>query len=411
MRFLIYGLNFSPELTGVGKYTGELAEALVAKGHDVHVVTAPPYYPDWEIHDGFSNWWYSFEASDGMTVRRCPIWVPRKPGGIRRLLHLLTFAMSSLPAVLAAARLKPDLVLTVEPTLFVAPGALFAAKLSGASSWLHVQDLELDAAFELGLLGSSVVRRGAERMERSLLRRFSCVSTISRAMSSRLHNKCNIGRPIVQFPNWVDTDAIFPASSPNILRNEIGIDESRVVALYSGNMGNKQGLDILAECARLLADESGIHFIFCGTGSGKAELLRDCRGLNNVSFMDLQPVDRLNELLNAADIHLLPQRSDAEELVLPSKATGMLASGRPVVATASPDSELGKLIRDCGVVVEPGDAVEFANAVKSLATDLNLRESLGRAARNRAIESFCRRRVIDNFLEHAASLVGARNET
>ena len=52
LKILIYGINFAPELTGVGKYTGEMAAWLAAAGHEVRVITAPPYYPDWNVGDG-----------------------------------------------------------------------------------------------------------------------------------------------------------------------------------------------------------------------------------------------------------------------------------------------------------------------------------------------------------------------
>ena len=61
-------------------------------------------------------------------------------------------------------------------------------------------------------------------------------------------------------------------------------------------------------------------------------------------LLPLQPADRLNELLNLADIHLLPQRADAADLVMPSKLTGMMASGRAVLATASPGTQLATVI-------------------------------------------------------------------
>ena len=405
VRFLIYGLNFSPELTGIGKYSGELAEELVDRGHEVHVVTAPPYYPDWRVHEGYRSWWYSSEESSRLRIRRCPLWVPKKPGGTKRLLHLTSFALSSLPVAIAEVRWKPDLVLSVEPTLLSAPGALLVARLSGAPSWLHVQDLEMDAAFELGLLGSGFLHRSAIAFERSMLKRFSVVSTISQSMAARLADKDAVKGPVIPFSNWVDTSAIYPLEGPSTVRRELDIDDEKIVALYSGNMGNKQGLGILAETARALVSDSNIHFVFCGAGSGKADLMRACADLNNVTFMDLQPVERLNDLLGVADIHLLPQRADAEELVLPSKVSGMLASGRPIVATATPDSELACLIKTCGEVVEPGNTAEFAVALRDLREDPDRRVSLGQAARERAVHHFSKDRIIDDFLEKALKLI------
>ena len=112
MRILIYGINFSPELTGIGKYTGEMAAWLAARGHEVRVVTAPPYYPDWQVWAGFSAWQYQLADETGGRLRvvRCPLWVPARPSGLTRLLHLASFALSSLPVLLWQWRWRPEVV-------------------------------------------------------------------------------------------------------------------------------------------------------------------------------------------------------------------------------------------------------------------------------------------------------------
>lgn len=55
MRILLVGINYAPDLIGVAKYNTELCESLVAEGHEVRVVTAPPYYPAWSIPAGLSG--------------------------------------------------------------------------------------------------------------------------------------------------------------------------------------------------------------------------------------------------------------------------------------------------------------------------------------------------------------------
>lgn len=55
MRILVYGINYSPELTGIGKYTGEMVEWMAGQGHEVRVVTAPPYYPQWQVGEHYSS--------------------------------------------------------------------------------------------------------------------------------------------------------------------------------------------------------------------------------------------------------------------------------------------------------------------------------------------------------------------
>ena len=108
MRVLIYGLNFQPELTGVGKYTSELAAWLAGRGHEVRVICAPPYYPASALHFGYRNRWASEDwRADGcaISIRRCPLWIPTKPRAWRRVLHLASFAASSLPVLFSQEKL------------------------------------------------------------------------------------------------------------------------------------------------------------------------------------------------------------------------------------------------------------------------------------------------------------------
>ena len=431
MKILLYGINFSPELTGIGKYTGEMAAWLAARGHEVRVVTAPPYYPAWKVSEGYSGSSYGREEWQGVQVRRCPLWVPRQPGGTKRMLHLGSFAFSSLPMMLAQVFWRPHVVWVVEPALFCAPTAWAVARLSGAKAWLHVQDFEVDAAFDMGLVRGKLVRRLVTGAERWLMRRFDAVSTISQRMHQRLLAK-GVDAPKAKMAvNWVDM-AQFAQPSPQgvaAYRAALKIPDGAVVALYSGNMGGKQGLEVLAEVARLcLAGEAvlvpnrplaqaghaqaainsiaplaasqatpPVVFVFCGTGAGRADLVARCAGMPNVRFMDLQAAERLPDLLATADIHLLPQRADAADLVMPSKLTGMLASARPVVATAHVGTELATVVQSCGLVVPPENAAALAQAVRTLAIDPALRDRLGAAGYVYAHANLDRESVLHRF--------------
>ena len=291
--------------------------------------------------------------------------------------------MSSLPSLLRAAAGRPDLIVVVEPALFCAPAAWLAARLCGAKAWLHIQDYEVDAAFDLGLLKGAGLRAAVLRAERWLMRRFDRVSTISgRMLDLALYKGVDPDRAVL-LPNWIDVNAITPDPA-NHLRAELGIPEDAIVALYSGNMGGKQGLGTLAQVARLLEQEDRLWFVFCGQGPEKAPLQAQCEGLARVRFLDLQPADRLGALLNTADIHLLPQRAGAADLVMPSKLTGMLASGRPVVCGAARGTELAGVVARCGLVTPPEDAPAMAEAVRKLASNGQIRETLGVAARRYA---------------------------
>ena len=408
MKLLLYGINFAPEMTGIGKYTGEMAQWLAAQGHEVRVVTAPPYYPAWAVWQGYSATRFTREQWHGALVLRAPLWVPRKPTGLRRLLHLGSFALTSLPALFGQWRWRPDLVWVVVPAFACTPGALALARLAGAKAWLHIQDYEVDAAFELGLLKGKRLRAAVTWAESWLLRRFDRVSTISQRMLDRALGKGVDAAQLEHLPNWVDVSAVRPLSQASSYRKELGIADDAVVALYSGNMGAKQGLEVLAELASLLRENASIQFVYCGEGVGRRALVQACAGLPNVRFLDLQPAERLPELLGLADIHLLPQRADAADLVMPSKLTGMLSSGRPVVAGARPDTELGQVVAHCGKLAVPDDAASFAAAVQSLAAQPDLRQALGRRARAWAEEKLSRDAVLRHFEQALQACIASR---
>lgn len=405
MKILIYGINYAPELTGIGKYSGEMAEWLAAAGHEVRVISAPPYYPEWDVQAPYRAWRYQREQRNGVTVFRAPLWVPRKVSGLKRLIHLATFALGSAPALFAQWRWKPDVVWITEPPLFCTPAALAFCRMRGASSWLHIQDYEVDAAFALGVLKGERSRRAVLAVERWLMQRFDRVSTISQRMMERARSKGVAPGRLVALPNWADISAIRPLGRRSRFREQLGIRDDQVVALYSGNMGGKQGLEILGDCALALRERDDIHFVFCGTGPGREALEARCAGLPRVSFMNLQPVEQLGDLLGLADIHLLPQRADAADLVMPSKLTGMLSSGRPVIATAHEGTELATVVARCGLVVPPEDPEALVIAIRVLASAPEQRAQFGLAARAYAEEHLDQGAVLRRFESALAQVV------
>ncbi len=386
MRILIHGINYAPDEIGIPKYTTEMAQWLAGRGHAVRVVTAPPYYPAWKIPAGYNTRTYARESRDGISLLRCPIYVPNNPSGPRRLLHLASFALTSaLPLAWIAARWRPHLVIGIAPALAAAPATWAAARLGSGAAWLHIQDFELDAAFEMGLLKRAPLRRAAEWIERAILRRFDRVSTISTKMAKLLAKKGVPTAAIRELRNWVDVTSIQPLTAPSPYRAQWQAADTDIICLYSGNIANKQGMDIIIEAADLLAHRKDICFVVCGNGSGRDTFARAAETHANITLLPLQPFEKLNDLLGAADIHMLPQKAGATDLVLPSKLTGMLASGRPIVATATPDSGLANEIIECGIATPPGDAQAFASALEKLADDPQRRETLGQKARATAL--------------------------
>lgn len=402
MKILIHGLNFSPELIGIGKYTGELAAWLAQAGHDVHVITAPPYYPEWKVQQPYSKWKYKKERWQGVQVIRCPLWVPRNPTGITRIIHLFSFAVTSFFAMIQEIKFKPDVVISIVPTLFAASTSAWVARRCNAMSWLHIQDFELDAAANLGMVHStSIMVRLAIQWEKSVLLRFDRVSSISTQMVNRLISKGVPKERTALFPNWVDTHSIYPLPTrDNPYRSTLGIADDQIVVLYSGNMGAKQGLGIIVDAAKQLKEHRKIVFVLCGNGAFRSELEKSANGLQNLKFLDLQPPDKLNFLLNAADIHILPQQSGAADLVMPSKLLGMLASGKPVIATANPGTELANLVGQVGIVTTPGNVEALVQAILQLEGSPELRKNLGFKSINMVNNNWSQEKVMSDFQRH-----------
>jgi colanic acid biosynthesis glycosyl transferase WcaI len=397
MKILVCGCYFTPDPIGGGKFTGEMAEWLAERGHEVRAVMAPPFYPQWKVAEGYSGLRYQKENLRGVTILRCPVYVPAHASGARRLLQYALFALSSAPAIWSwAISWKPDIVWSMAPPLAASVPALMGARLAGARSWLHVQDFEIDAAFELGLLRAPAVRRLLLGAERRLMSAFDIASSITPKMVSLLETK-GVTAPKILFPNWVDLDAIHPLPDNSGLRDELDIPRGAFVALYSGNLGEKQGVDDLVQVARLLRDVPDFLMIVCGDGTGRARLASQAGDLANIRFLPLQPMEVFNRLLGMADVHLLPQKAEIADLVMPSKLPGMLASGRPVVAGAQAEAQLAQEVAGCGAVVPPGDPVAMADAVRRLMTDEAARRALGAAAARRAAERWSKMSILLRF--------------
>ena len=363
-RVLIYAMNYAPELIGCGRYTGEIGDFLVSQGTPLTVVTTPPHYPGWAARDGYANR-YVTETAGGATIVRCPLGLSKNMKGFGRIWAPLSFALTSLPVVIwRILRDRPTHIFCIEPTLMGAPAAVLAAKCVGARTILHVQDLEIDAAFAVGHVKSGLVKKAAFGFEKIVLKLFDNIVTISHKMAEKLAEKGVPQDRLRLIRNWVDTSKIFPQKSRNSFREELGFTADDFVVLYAGNIGVKQALNLVMDAAEHLAG-TPIRFVIAGDGPEKASLV--ARNAPNVTFLPLQPENRLNDLLNLADVHVLPQLESAADLVLPSKLGGILASGKTLVAMADLDTELAVFLGNDAVLVPAGDVTKMSEAIRSLA--------------------------------------------
>jgi colanic acid biosynthesis glycosyl transferase WcaI len=409
MRILIQSLYCSPDLVGIGKYTGELAEWLALRGHDVRVVAAPPFYPEWKIKSGYTALLYKVEKNyifQRLLIIRCPIWIPSVKSGFTRILHLLSFAFTSFPVMLLQISWRPNVVITLQPPLFCSISAIVLASITKAKLIMHIQDFEVDAAYALGILKSNYIKKIVANAERSILRRCHKVSVISEGMQAHLIQKNFSEDESIIFPNWIDTDLIFPLSRPSKYRAWLKIPLDKVVLLYSGNIGEKQGLELIIDAAEKLQVNPRVFFVLCGDGVSKLRLMERSAGLNNIAWLPLQPVNSFNEFLNLADIHLMPQVSSVNNLVFPSKLTGMCASGRPIIATVKEESGLGEFIKKASYFVDQYDVIALINTIEYLSNNSDVRKKLGEEARKIALKFFDKDYILKDFEAELLDLFG-----
>ena len=409
MKILFLGINYWPEEIGIGLYSGDMCTAWAAMGHQVRAVVATPYYPAWKVFDGYAGKGWSRAVEQGVDLTRCPIYVPAHPTGVKRIVHHVSFLGSSLfPMLKAAFGQKPDIVFTSAPSLIASPVAWLAARLSGAKCWLHIQDFEVEAALATGLVKQGMAGRLGAWFERTVFALFDEVSSISPQMCRKLEEKGVPPATIYELRNWADIERVTPLAGPSSYRDEWAIKTPHV-ALYSGNLANKQGIEIVLEAARLLRHRQDLTFVVCGEGPNRANLEAAAADLGNIQFHDLQPRERLSDLLGLASVHLMPQLAGAADLLLPSKLTNMLASGRPVAATAAPGTGLAYEVEGCGLISAPGDTTAFARAIERLLDDAELAKTCARAARARAEERWAKQPILDRAMARMQALTGVPN--
>jgi glycosyltransferase involved in cell wall biosynthesis len=380
MRILITGINYAPEATGIAPYTAGLAEHLGKRGHHVTVVTGLPSYPQWRVHDGYRGRIAARETLAGVDVRRRWHYVPREQSATRRALYEASFLATGLSAL---ALPRPDAVVGIVPSL----GGGLLARLAGARFaapyGLVFQDLMGPAAAQSGVAGGCRTARAIRAAEAFAVRRAEAVGVIAEGFRPYVQALGVAPERIRRVRNW--THVPEPTVDPVEVRARLGVEPGEVVCLHAGNMGYKQGLANVVECARLAMPDPDLRFVLMGDGSQRPLLegLAVRHRLGNLRFLPIQPVELFASLLAAADVLLVNQRATVIDMSLPGKLTSYFLAGRPVVAAVSPGSETAREVGDsgAGLVVRPDDPAALLAAVRSLAADPARRQRLGGAGR------------------------------
>ena len=384
-RVIVYSYYSPEELTGIGKYNGEMMAWLKDQGLTVISFSNAPFYPFWSKYKGHRNPLYRKVKSE-ITDIRSWVYIPESPGAIKKILSEASFFVSSGVALLLNLRAvwRCDLFIVVNPPFFLGLIPLILSKIFRFRIQFHIQDLQVDAARELGLLPAGLCSF-LEFIERIILRRVDFLSTISEGMKRKIVQK-GIPGEVKLLPNWSDLESIKPQQPSKWLHNSFGIDESKRLIVYSGNIGEKQGLEIVIEAAQMLQQETTLHFLILGEGLYKKVLKRRIEeyDLGNVTLGNLVPREKLNEMLNGSFIQLVIQKAEGADSFLPSKLTNILAAGCTSIVTANPGTSLHDILSEssAAIVIRPDSAKALAEAVNRILKEPNLKSEIKVNARS-----------------------------
>jgi len=404
MRVIVWGINYAPEFTGIAPHSVALCEFLRGVGHEVEMVTSFAYYPTWQKRPEDRGEVYRTDLVDGVPVHRCWHFVPAKVSALKRIFHEGSFVFTSTLRALALPR--PDVYVVVSPPLLLGVAAWLVGKLKRAPFVFHVQDMQPDAAVGLGMLKPNWFTRALYALEAFAYRHAARVSGITQGMLRTFRGKGVPEAKLVYFPNAIDLKTNEPAPGRGEFRKRNGFAEEEFLAVYAGNLGVKQGLEVLLQTAPLLRDRR-IRLLICGDGAQRDVLAARARELKlpNFSMLPLQAGPDYRALLVDADVCFITQQAGAGNSFFPSKLLGLLAESRPVVTVAAPECELALSLAEgkFGVNVPPGRPQELADLLDAMANDPHRLAEYGAAGR-RYVEQFAKSRVMRKFADELQSL-------
>jgi colanic acid biosynthesis glycosyl transferase WcaI len=379
MRVLMIGISYAPEETGIAPYTTGLAEHLARGGHRVTVLTGVPSYPQWRVYPEYRGMLRRRERSGGVDVRRVRNYVPRTQSVLQRGLYETSFLLGGLTAL---ALPKPDAILGVVPALSGGLLARLAARRHRAPYGLIFQDLTGPAASQSGVTGGGSASAPISAAEGWAARGAVAVGVIAEGFRPYLESLGVEPDRIHRVRNWIHVEE--PKLDRAAVRRRLDLPQEAVICLHAGNMGHKQGLANVVECARMAAGvDPRLLFVLMGDGSQRPFLvdLAQRYRLPNLRFVPIQPADLFSDALAAADVLLVNQRGAVTNMSLPGKLTSYFLAGRPVLAAVSADSETAREIHasGAGVVVAPDDPGLLLEALRGLAADAERRGRLGQA--------------------------------
>jgi colanic acid biosynthesis glycosyl transferase WcaI len=406
MRVTVIGINYYPETTGIGPFNTGLCDYL-SQRNEVEMISTFSYYPGWKKQPGEEKLLSRTEKIKAVTLHRGWHYVPAKATAIKRIIHELTFIGSSVLRALFSK--APDVYVIVSPPLLSGLAIGFIAKIKGRPVLFHIQDLQPDAAVWLGMLTQRWLIKTLYWFEAITYRWMHVISGITPAMVKALLEKDLPPQKVKLLPNWIpiSRDSELPPRRTEAamqVRRSLGIEDNTFLAVYSGNLGSKQGLDVLLDTALELKQRNipaaEITLMICGDGAEKVRLTGKAKelGLDNLKFTPLLPYEDYKAILTSIDVSLVTQVLGSGKAFFPSKVLSILAAGCPILAVCDEESPLHDSLAEgnCGTTAHPDEPSAIAEALQKLAEDRLRLETYSRSGFN-WVKRFAPETVLANF--------------
>ena len=394
----IIGVNYYPEDTAIGLYTSQLADFFKKKGFEVNVITGFPYYPSWEIKKEYKSKKIFFKENiNDINIFRYKQYVPKNPTFLKRVLHLLDFTFGTFFNIFKIK--KTDVVLCIVPftaTIFLGN---ILSKIKGAKLWVHIQDFEFDAFIDSNISkktkSKSLFFKVLFWIEKKLLNKADVLTTISTAMLLKLKTKISNSKKNKLLPNWVDLSFINPKTS----KQHPYLNSNKFKILYSGNIGEKQDWDFFLLFADKIKEDKDVEIIIVGNGSQRDWVNSKIKDLNNITFYDPVAYIELSDLLCSADLHILFQKNNVIDAVMPSKILAMMASEKPSLITGNLKSEVCSIINksNAGLYTDSKNLQEIFNFIEDLKINPVLSKQYGKEGRTYVDLNFSKDKVLKKF--------------
>lgn len=403
LRILLLIIQFPPDVNSTGLLMAQVCEGLIACGHEVSVITTFPHYEKFRVWEEYRGKLFEQEWYRGMDVLRLYVYASgSKQNMLRRLMSYLSFnALASVAGLLT--RHSFDVILCTNGSFFTGISAAVIGRPWRIPFVYNVQDLYPETPIEAGQLHNQWVITTLEWIERLMYRLAAHITVITPSFREHLLSAKGVpAEKVSVIPNFVDTEFIRPLPKVNDFSRRLGLADKFVIS-HAGNIGYVYDLETMLDAAALLKSEKKILFLIVGDGVAKPRLERKAKalGLENVRFLPFQPYEDLPWLRAASDVQVSLYRHGAANYSMPSKIYEIMASGRPLLASADMRSDVWNLVEatQCGLCIEPENPEQLAEAVLTLYRDPSLRDAMGQRGRQHAERNYSKQVVISRYDE------------